>query len=538
MLSAAAFSSCELDEKFYSSVTPDTFITSPENTYAILGRPFTHTKWYMAGERWWSQELTTDELVCPTRGTDFYNDGMYIRPHQHTWTVTDRMVEQCYKGTVEGVARCLEAYEDLAGVDYTGIGLTQKDKDDHLMQLNTLMGYYYMRGLDFYGGMPLYKSTNDGLLSRSTDKETYAYVEQLLKDAIPLLYTKEVLGKSEDGYIRRAAAAALLAQLYFNAEAYIGEAHFTECAKICQDIIDGVYGKYELDPTWYGPHSFDNDCSPEMIWSMPSENAKQEWTSVFRYNYHYNANAYFDTTFPWGPYNGYCLTPSRESATSGIYTQWKLGNTFEKFHDKDLRKQPYVYHGNKQYTGMFCMGPQQNPYTKQWTKGQRDKLNQNLIFVDYINNGKGSGILNGTEESGFRLVKSPIPNTADLTLLWNPDCPMIRLTEIYYMLAECKWRTGDKPGAAKLINTVRKRNFEGGIDPDPVPDNFDVYRLADEWMIEFLGEMRRRTDLIRLGLFTTEDWWEHTASDPTKNRFPIPAYAIQANPNLEQNPGY
>ena len=84
MLSAAAFSSCELDEKFYSSVTPDTFITSPENTYAILGRPFTHTKWYMAGERWWSQELTTDELVCPTRGTDFYNDGMYIRPHQHT----------------------------------------------------------------------------------------------------------------------------------------------------------------------------------------------------------------------------------------------------------------------------------------------------------------------------------------------------------------------------------------------------------------------------------------------------------------------
>ena len=184
------------------------------------------------------------------------------------------------------------------------------------------------------------------------------------------------------------------------------------------------------------------------------------------------------------------------------------------------------------------MGPQQNPYTKQWTKGQRDKLNQNLTFVDYINNGKGSGILNGTEESGFRLVKSPIPNTADLTLLWNPDCPMIRLTEIYYMLAECKWRTGDKPGAAKLINTVRKRNFEGGIDPDPVPDNFDVYRLADEWMIEFLGEMRRRTDLIRLGLFTTEDWWEHTASDPTKNRFPIPAYAIQANPNLEQNPGY
>ena len=61
-------------------------------------------------------------------------------------------------------------------------------------------------------------------------------------------------------------------------------------------------------------------------------------------------------------------------------------------------------------------------------------------------------------------------------------------------------------------------------DPDPVTEaNLDVYRMADEWQIEFLGEGRRRTDLIRLGLYTTESWWAHKPTDDdTKKRFPLP----------------
>ena len=92
---------------------------------------------------------------------------------------------------------------------------------------------------------------------------------------------------------------------------------------------------------------------------------------------------------------------------------------------------------------------------------------------------------------------------------------------------------------AELINEVRKRNFANGIDPDPVTEaNLDIYRLADEYMIEFLGEGHRRTDLIRFGLFTTESWWDHTPTDDTKKVFCIPLEAIQGNPLLQQNPGY
>jgi hypothetical protein len=542
--------SCDLDEKFYSEVTPDTFFTSPESTYAVLCRPFTHWKWYIGADRWYLQELTTDEMVCPKRGSDWYNSGEYYRLHYHTWSPDDRFVVNTYDGTTGGISRALEAKSDLQGVDYNAIGLNDAVKADHINQLNAITAYFYMRGLDYFGGMPIYYSVDDDLCARSTARETYAHIETLLKDAIPALSKKTTLGASEDGYIKQAAAAALLAQLYFNAVAYIGEEHFDECAEICRDIIGGVYGTYELDKTWYGPHCFDNNTSPEVIWTVPSENSKVEWNWYFKYFYHYSAYEYFG--IETAGYNGFMLTPSLDPQ-GRYYTQWKLGSPYRKFNDKDLRKRPYRYLGSRKYEGMFLVGDQTNPNNpSQQCLGQKEYSGKVINLVDQVARFSEVGtkynsvaeltstMADGEENSGVRLVKAPQPNLDDKLLRWNPDCPVIRLSEIYYMLAECELRAGDRKTAAGLINQVRGRNFEGGVDPNPVTaDNLDEYRMLDEWMIEFLGEGRRRTDLIRWDKFVTESWWDHTPlNDKNKNLFPIPNSAISANNLIEQNPGY
>ena len=542
--------SCDLDEKFYSEVTPDTFFTSPESTYAVLCRPFTHWKWYIGADRWYLQELTTDEMVCPKRGSDWYNSGEYYRLHYHTWSPDDRFVVNTYDGTTGGISRALEAKSDLQGVDYNAIGLNDAVKADHINQLNAITAYFYMRGLDYFCGMPIYYSVDDDLCARSTARETYAHIETLLKDAIPALSKKTTLGASEDGYIKQAAAAALLAQLYFNAVAYIGEEHFDECAEICRDIIGGVYGTYELDKTWYGPHCFDNNTSPEVIWTVPSENSKVEWNWYFKYFYHYSSYEYFG--IETAGYNGFMLTPSLDPQ-GRYYTQWKLGNPYQKFNDKDLRKKPYRYLGSRKYEGMFLVGDQTNPNNpSQQCLGQKEYSGKVINLVDQVARFSEVGtkynsvaeltstMADGEENSGVRLVKAPQPNLDDKLLRWNPDCPVIRLSEIYYMLAECELRAGDKKTAAGLINQVRGRNFEGGADPNPVTaDNLDEYRMLDEWMIEFLGEGRRRTDLIRWDKFVTESWWDHTPlNDKNKNLFPIPNSAISANNLIEQNPGY
>lgn len=532
--------SCELDEKFYSEASPDTFYTSPENVYSILGRPFYQIS-YIWEQKWiWVQEeMTSDEMTAPAQGKDFYNNGEYVRCQEHTLTPDERIIFNPYNQIGYIMARAFEAREDLSGINYTALGLTDQDKADHINQLNCVVAHAYMLYLNQYGGVPIYESSQDAPKPRNTAKEVFDYIEKLLKDAIPQIKAKED-GASQTGYITKGGAVMMLAKLYMNAEAYTGEKRFAEAQTLLEDLIAGKYGKYDLDKTWYGPHSFTNDQSPEAVWNIPSEKNKFEpmgW--YYRFSYISGADVYFDCAFPGSRYNGYMLSPSRETPDGPIYED-KMGCPYEKFHAKDLRKKPYFYKGNGEYEGMFCVGLQQNPRTGKIAIGTRgDCSGLEMVMVDCINaDGKGSHMLNGAENSGVRLVKTPIPNTADIDMLFNPDIPMYRLTHAYYWLAECYWRDGKGAQAAALINKVRTRNFEGGVDPDPVPDNFDIYRLSDEYMIEFLGEGQRRTDLIRLGLFTTESWWAHKPSGKDKALFPIPTDAITANPLLEQNPGY
>jgi hypothetical protein len=274
--------------------------------------------------------------------------------------------------------------------------------------------------------------------------------------------------------------------------------------------------------------------------------------------YHYNTNVYFDNEGAAGGatdgWNGDCLQPSLDPMGNS-YT-FKLGRPFEKFHDLDLRKKPFVYLGHGRYEGMFLVGEQTNPFTGRSTMGTEEYRGQVINMIDQIAHfmrvGAGqtyatiadlpSQVNMGEENSGIRLVKVPQPNRADQHLRNNPDNPLFRLTEVYFMLAECKWRAGDIQGAADLINQVRRRNFEGGTDPDPVTAvNLDSYRMLDEWLIEFIGEGRRRTDLIRWNKFITEDWWDKTAEPNSRHllRFPIPNRAISGSGGLlGQNPGY
>ena len=135
---------------------------------------------------------------------------------------------------------------------------------------------------------------------------------------------------------------------------------------------------------------------------------------------------------------------------------------------------------------------------------------------------------------------SPSANQDEFKERFNPDCPVIRLTEIYYTLAEsrCVWAIRMvRPISSTPSVSVTSRS---GNDPDPVTAaNLDKYRMLKEWMQEFLREARRRTDLIRWDAYVTEDWWDHKATNDEKyNRYPLHQLSLGANPLLEQNPGY
>ena len=534
----------DLDEKWYDAVVPETFFKTEQDVKAALYRSFTHARWFVQFDRWQLQEMTADQFAITTKGPHWYNGGENYRYHYHEWTVSDGWIWGTWRGTLMGVALALDTKQDLEKLDYATVGLTEQDKAAHVMQLQTLIAYFYLRGLDFFGGLPIFTSNEGENIPRSTDKETFAHIESLLLEAIPQL-PKKVAGDKEEGAIRQAGAAAMLAQLYFNAESYIGEDKYAECATICQDLVSGKYGTYSLDPTWNGIHGFANNESPEAIWNIPSEFNKLQYDWMWNRFYHYETFKYFG--LDGGAWNGHHLQPSRKP-TGDLYTEFKLGNPFEKFDNGDLRKKPYAYNGGGNYEGMFLVGEQISKYGT--SRGTQEYKDQVINFVDQVGRFSEIGttypdaaslpstMANGEENTGVRLVKVPMPNLADESLRYGADNPLIRLAEVQFMLAECKMRAGDLDGAVTLINQVRARNFDGA-DPNPVTTaNLDKYRMLDEWGIEFLAEGRRRTDLIRWNAFTTESWWDHSPSESYRNRFPVPENAISGNNALVQNPGY
>lgn len=565
---SSVFKSCEVEPTYYSQSTPELFFDTQEKVYQRMGRAFTHWAWCMADNQAHSnfimlQEFTTDEMLVPSRYNDWYDGGNYLRMYHHDFTPTTPGIYDAWRAFSMGVAQAWSAKDDIDQyVDFDALGFPEGSREAVLMQLQTLSAFFYWFGLDMFGGVPLYTSTQGDIKPRATDVETFEFIDSLLTEAIPQLPKKTVLGAQETGAINQAAAALLKARLYFNAESYIRKDMYAEAAAICQDIIDGKYGTYALENEWTNIFGFDNDRSTEIIWSVPSQNAISE-RSTGPHSNHYGMGEYWSNGEIGNRNNGYCLVPSLDvEGKSYLYGSdnpsskgtYRLGSPFAKFHEDDVRKQLNAYEGEGKWRGMFYFGEMINPVTGAACHGgnRQVKPNEVLVLVDQIaritpqagaevDHGK-EGARWGEEASGVRLAKfSPIPWLTEKTLKGNPDIPVFRLAEAYYMLAECKLRAGDKAAAASLINTVRERYFPEG-DPDPVTaSNLDEWRMLDEWMIEFIGEGRRRTDLIRWNKYTTESWWDKPADGPGKahyNRFPIPIQAMGSNHLIEQNPGY
>lgn len=130
----------------------------------------------------------------------------------------------------------------------------------------------------------------------------------------------------------------------------------------------------------------------------------------------------------------------------------------------------------------------------------------------------------------------------------DTDFPMFRLADVYLMAAEAILRGaggGDKVLAASYFNEVRKRAYSGTAG-NYAPADLTLDVILDERARELYWECHRRTDLVRFGKFTDGnylwDWKGGVQAGTTvpsfRNIYPIPNNDKNANPKLQQNPGY
>jgi hypothetical protein len=125
------------------------------------------------------------------------------------------------------------------------------------------------------------------------------------------------------------------------------------------------------------------------------------------------------------------------------------------------------------------------------------------------------------------------------------DAKVFRTGEMYLIRAEAKAETGDLAGAAADLNELRAARISGYTSVTFASKDAAITQIIQERFKELAFEGHRFWDLRRRGLPV-----ERLASDapsstatvlPAGNfRFvlPIPNAEIQANPSIQQNPGY
>lgn len=551
LLSALVIPSCtNLDEEVFDTLTTDIYYQDKNSIIAALVRPYEHGHWCgWDGDRWLLQELTADNFMWAQKGKHGWDGGQWIRLHGHDWTDNEGVVYGAWVGPYQGIAQCNQFISDFTGLDYPTFGLTEADKAQHIAELRTLRAWFYLFLIDYFREVPLVTNVSE-VKGQSTPEEIFAFIETELKESIPGL-----LKVNPAGRWNQAGAAALLVRLYLNADAWIATPKYTECATYAQAIINGDYGTYNIDPDYTGPFrsGIKGYRSKENIMEFP--HAK----NIYQFEWMYNATMHYQARYSldndWGGWNGITLTPSRD--LDGNLNPYKLGNPYEKYADADKRKQPFRtidVNGNRE--GFFLIGQQYEFNaakgfgfdstkmvlgTEEWTGQPLSYVDQTGRFSEKPNGrwSEGSHVSTGEENTGVRFMKFPwLPMSQNL-FQFN-SATEIRLAEMYYSLAECKYRDNDIAGAAALLDVVRERNFETGTwEANKYTTNLTLLtddEFVDELGREFLGERHRRTDLVRWNRFGNQ-WWDKAADGKDKSIFPIPSRALNANPMLVPNEG-
>lgn len=553
---AILISSCtKLEEKPYSVITSSSFLQTRDDVVRDFLRSFEHG-YYSIQSTFTLQEDASDEMITPNRQGDWYDGGTYQRLHYHTWTSNESWLPDCWNIMYQGIDLATNSMEDIEAIDPAKFGMTDAEKADFLAELRVHRAWFYLRLLDMFRNVEIItkvKGQNTGT-TQSTPQETFTFIENELLQAIPSLPTNSTLGANGLGRWTQGAAASLLARLYLNAKVYTGTDKFAQCATVSQDVINGKYGSYALDTRWDAPFDYTNGTSRESVFAFPTTFGYTHWqytSGMYFWMYPANTYLYFNFT-DYGTNNAkYSLSPGRD--VDGKELPYDLGKPFVKFqkYPDDVRLKLYKNLGNSTREGMFLFGnlPYKNAsgatVNVQGTKGYplyiRDAVGYFLALpAGTAPADKESNMNHADQNSGILPVKYPWYPSSDPNKIAS-NYAEIRLAEVYYMLAECKYRAGDRAGASVLMNAVRSRYYPVGSTSLYKSDGSSLtdQEMIDEWGREFVAEGRRRTDLIRWGVFNTGTWWDKKPdADNHTQLIPIPLPVMNINPQLKQNPGY
>ncbi len=454
-------------------------------------------------------EVSTDETLVPTRGTDWGDNGIWRTLHAHTWSPTHQYILNTWNNLNQNVFRATEIIHPLSTTRDGGAVTTIEQVKAEARFLRAFSMFFV---LDMWGQAP-YREADEGAdvdpIVRSSS-EAYDFILQDLTTALPDLPV--IAPSAETNGASRAAANFLLAKLYLNAHRYNGTG--TPAAADMDAAIAAVEA-IEADGFALQAGYFDlfmDTVDNETIWYVTTSVGNRIWNGM-----HYNQIAPDNTGGGW---NGFTTLAEFYDLFEGDPNSNYVGDGQEERRgwvpddtnaDATNLGIGYGFLINQQYDA------DGNPLN--------DRTGEPLVFPKEL-----PGLTGNNERTGARIIKYHPVNGS-----FTSHEIVFRYADAHLMKAEAIFRggtSGDDP--LTMVNDLRTLR---GATPLASLTEQD---LIDERGRELYYEFWRRNDMIRFGQYTRD--WEFkdpgSVGDATKELYPIPTNALLSNPNLMQNPGY
>lgn len=396
-------------------------------------------------------------------------------------------------------------------------------------EIRFLRALHYWYFLDLFGKAPFKEHFNNDLPVEKKGTELYTYIQNELNEIEGDMYEPR---QAPFGRADKAANWLLRARLYLNAGVYTGQTDYAKAEEYASKVIGSAY---KLCTNYSELFMADND---------ENENAMQEIILPIRQDgvktRNYGGSTYLVcgtrvAGMPrMGTTNGWSCIFARAAMVQKFFSNLddvpmlRADVEIPKGLDTDEQIDDFDAEHGIRTEDMIKAAGDDRALLYPGVGGGRRKIHTDAIsgFTDGLSIVKWQNY----RSDGKPVSHATYPDT---------DIPLFRLAEAYLTRAEAIFRQGGD--ATGDINELRKRaNCTRKVQ------TVTEQELIDEWAREFYLEGRRRSDLVRFGMFTTNKYlwdWKGGAMNGTSvasyyNKYPIPVSDINNNRNMSQNEGY
>jgi hypothetical protein len=454
-------------------------------------------------------EVTSDELLVPTRGTDWGDNGVWRTLHQQTWDASHQQVLNTWNNINSNVYKVNQI-----------IAPVSQANAQQLAEAKFLRAYNMFLLLDLFGQIP-FREVDEGVdvdprVMKSS--EAFDFILKDLNEALPDL--PEISPGVGTIQASKAAGNFLMAKLLLNKHIYVGgEPSAADMTKVVQHVNAIKADGFDLQQGYF--ELFTPEVDTETILYTDGSYSFMIWDAL-----HYNQTVPDNSGGGW---NGFSTTadfyalfegdPQTNEPGSGqeerrgfVPTSGKEAGAGDKDEDQDgLEDGSHIGYG-------FLFGQQYGLSGNQL----KDRAGNPLFFTKEF-----PGLTGNNERNGIRVIKYHPSEGA-----FGNHYILFRYADAHLMKAEAIARGGESSETAlQLVNELREIRNASPLQ------SLDMQDILDERARELYIEGWRRNDQIRFGTFT-QQWAMKDNTEEFRVLFPIPETALTSNPNLEQNPGY